>query len=83
VSSFITKRRRGYYATLNIPVKLQDHFGKTRFIRTLQTDSLAVAKKRAPVHIAAWKAQIDEAKGHVAQDDVEYWRRQLQAAQEA
>jgi hypothetical protein len=79
--SYITKRRHCYYATLNVPVKLQDHFGKTRFIRSLQTDSLAVAQKRTPILIAAWKSEIEQARGQVGQDDVEYWRRQLEAAQ--
>lgn len=76
----LTRRRRRWYAILDIPKTLQGHFGKRRFTKTLQTDSLDVAKRRAPVLIAAWKAQIEQARGNVAHDDTAYWQAQFAAA---
>ena len=36
---YIIKHRRRYYANLQIPIRLQQHFGKTTFRQSLQTIS--------------------------------------------
>ncbi len=53
----IIKHRRRYYANLHIPRRLQQHFGKTTFRQSLQTDSL-VAKVRVLPIIHQWKLDL-------------------------
>jgi integrase len=79
--NYLTRRHRRWYACLDIPIKLRPHFGKRRFIRTLATGDLEVAKRRAPVLVAAWKGQIAQARGNVEHDDCSFWAAQLAAAQ--
>jgi len=54
----IVKHRRRYYANLQIPKRLQQHFGKTTFRQSLQTDSLSVAKVRVLPIIHQWKLDL-------------------------
>lgn len=54
----IIKHRRRYYANLQIPKRLQPHFGKTTFRQSLQTDSLSVAKVRVLPIIHQWKLDL-------------------------
>ena len=42
--SYLQKRRRRFYAVLEIPKTLRPHFGKPRFVRSLETDSRIVAE---------------------------------------
>jgi hypothetical protein len=48
---------------LEIPKALRQHFGKPRFVMSLQTDSQSVAEKKVLPVILEWKKQIDLAKG--------------------
>ncbi len=59
----ITKRYRTWYAVLDIPAAVRDHFGGLRkFSKTLETHSETQALRRAPFQIAKWQAEITLAK---------------------
>ena len=60
---FLLKQRQGWYAVLEIPKALRNHFGKVRFKHSLETDSLSIANSRVLPVIAEWKQQIAIAKG--------------------
>ena len=67
---YLQKRRRQWYAVMEIPKKLRDHFGKPRFVVSLQTESLSVAERKVLPIIVEWKKQIDIAKGlDIGSDD--------------
>lgn len=80
---FIHKRRKRYYAVLEIPKALRQHYpgrqpGKnlTRLVRSLQTDSLAVAGRRAGAVVAAWRSEFARLRNEG--DDAFFYRRRLQ-----
>ncbi len=78
---YLLWRGHHWHAVLEIPKPLRSHFGKRRFMVTLETDSQRIAERRAAKHVAAWKRQITEAKGGpVEVDDAAYWRRALRNA---
>ena len=60
---YLQRRRRQWYAILEIPKALRQHFCKPRFVMSLQTDSQSVAEKKVLPVILEWKKQIDLAKG--------------------
>ena len=67
---YLQRRRRKWYAILEIPKALRDHFGKPRFVMSLQTDSQTVAENKVPPIILEWKKQISIAKGlEIGSDD--------------
>jgi len=68
--SFIEKRRRRYYAVLDIPKALQPTFKRRRFVRSLQTESLTVAERNAMPLIYEWKKLIEAARGGANQDSL-------------
>ncbi|HET6239539.1 MAG TPA: tyrosine-type recombinase/integrase [Acetobacteraceae bacterium] len=79
--SYLQKRRRRWYAVVEIPTPLRPHFrGKPRFVQTLETDSLATAQRRALPIVAAWQRQIAEARGDPPADDAAFFRRALRNA---
>ncbi|GAW37206.1 site-specific tyrosine recombinase XerC [Roseovarius sp. A-2] len=60
---YLQKRRRGWYAVLEIPKPLRRKFGdKARFVQSLKTDSLSEAERIKWSLIGEWKAQIEEAR---------------------
>lgn len=59
---FLMKRRRRWYAVLEVPKQLQTTFGKKRFKQSLQTESLSIAERRVMPVIAEWKAWIEAAR---------------------
>jgi integrase len=61
---YIQQRRQGYYAVLEIPKALRQHFGRPRFIKSLETRDLKLAERRTYVLIPQWKAAIERAKGN-------------------
>ncbi|MCH8112158.1 MAG: hypothetical protein IH905_09440, partial [Proteobacteria bacterium] len=68
--SYLQKRRRRYYAVMEIPKALRPRFGnKRRFVQSLETDSRARAEQRVLHVVSAWKGQIESAKG----DDGDMW----------
>ena len=60
---YIQKRRRKWYAVLEIPKALRSHFQKPRFLKSLETEDLSVAERRVLPIIAEWKNEIAIAKG--------------------
>lgn len=61
--TYIQKRRRRWYAILEIPEAARSALGKTRFKQSLQTESETVARRRALTLVALWKRQIEKANG--------------------
>jgi integrase len=62
----LEKRRRRWYAHLNIPKDLRSTIGRRRFLKSLETESLSVAEVKVLPVIAEWKKQIAIARGAVA-----------------
>lgn len=56
--SYLDRQWNVYHVTLKIPSDVRQFFGKTKFYKSLETDSLEEANiKKLPI-IAKWKAQI-------------------------
>lgn len=83
VAPGIQRRHRKLYAIQDIPKALRPKLGRVRFVQSLDTDSLAVAKRRAAVLIAEWKAQIEAARDDKPIDDAAFFRAALQRARNA
>ncbi|MCZ6608798.1 MAG: hypothetical protein O7A66_02205, partial [Alphaproteobacteria bacterium] len=82
---FIQKRRKRFYAVLEIPKSLRQHYsgrqpGKNlvRLVRSLETDSLTVAERRVGPVVSAWKSEFARLKNEG--DDAFFYRRRLQKA---
>ena len=60
---YIQKRRRKWYAVLEIPKTLRSHFQRPRFLKSLETEDLSIAERRVLPIIAEWKNEIAIAKG--------------------
>ena len=60
---FLEKRRRRWYGKVEIPKALRPHFNKVRFIKSLDTESLTVAKVRVLPYVIECKRAIAVAKG--------------------
>lgn len=92
MATYLQKRRRRWYAVLEIPKDDRHHFPtgrrdktgkpiyKPRFVRSLETDSLKIAQRRVLYTIATWRAEIQRAKRDDPSDDAAYWRRLLRGA---
>ncbi len=79
--TYLQKRRRRWYAILEIPAAIRPRFGnKPRFVQSLETDSHTVAERRVLPVITAWKKEIATARNEPVDDDVAYWRRALRNA---
>jgi integrase len=66
----LEKRRRKWYAHLNIPKDLRSTIGRRRFLKSLGTESLSVAEVKVLPLIIEWKKQIAIARGaDVGTDD--------------
>ena len=80
--SYLQKRRRRWYAIMEIPKLLRQRFGKPRFVQSLETESRTVAERRVLPVVTAWKKEIATAKGEPVDDDAAYWRRRLHNAKD-
>ncbi len=80
--SYLQKRRRRWYAVLEIPAALRPKFRKPRFVQSLETDSRNVAERRVLPVVTAWKKEIAAAKDEPVDDDAAYWRRRLRNARD-
>ena len=60
---FLEKRRRRWYGKVEIPKALRPHFNRVRFIKSLDTESLTVAKVRVLPFVIECKRAIAIAKG--------------------
>lgn len=57
---YLEKRRRRWYAKLDIPKALRPALGgKPRYVESLKTESLTEAERLAPILVARWKAELD------------------------
>lgn len=65
MATHLEKRRRLWYAVLDVPTAQRPLIGKKRFVQSLGTDSLSVAKTRVLPIIHGWKMLIEEAKSGV------------------
>ena len=61
--SYIEKRRKRYYAVLDIPKPLQSVFGRRRFVESLKTESISVAERKVVPVVYEWKKLIATARG--------------------
>ena len=71
---YLQKRRRKWYAVMAVPKALHTYFGKAKFIRSLETDSLSVAERKVLTVVADWKKQIETARGNELGTDDEIMR---------
>ena len=63
MARYLLKRRRRWYAVLDIPEAVRIHFeGKARFFRSLETESLTEAERLVHLVVARWKAEIEAAR---------------------
>jgi integrase len=70
----ITKQKLGFYVTRHVPPHLQDLLGAKRLVRTLQTDSVSEARRRAPLVLAKLDAMLNTNKDPL---DIDWWRTML------
>ncbi|MGE4049340.1 MAG: DUF6538 domain-containing protein, partial [Acetobacteraceae bacterium] len=82
--TYLQRRRRLWYAVLEIPSDLRLMFsGKRRFIRSLGTDSESKAKRDALAVVGGWMRELDRARtrqGVPVSGDAEFFRRALRDA---
>ena len=57
--NYLEKRRRRWYAYLEIPRDLREHFGKRRHVQSLGTESLTEAERLVLGRVAHWKAEFE------------------------
>lgn len=80
----IELRRNIWYAVLTIPSDVRATLGKLRFVKSLRTPDRRAAVKLARPIVAAWKAQVMQARGDPGAlngfaEEVRAWREQLAA----
>jgi integrase len=64
---YLQKRRRRWYAVMDIPKALRPKLGGSpRFVQSLETESLTEAEARVHWIIASWKEQLAAARGENA-----------------
>ncbi len=56
---YLQKRRRRWYAVLELPRDLRKKLGKTRLVRSMATESLTEAERLVLPVIARWKSELD------------------------
>ena len=83
VPMYLQKRRRKWYALHDIPTDVRKDIGKTRFVKSLETEYHHEAKRRAAILEVRWRTQIEEARtgqsDHIERD-ASYWRNALRSA---
>jgi integrase len=77
--TYIQKRRRLYYAVLEIPIGLRRKLGRSRFVQSLETDSPSLALRKAGPIIASWQSQLAIARNE-PDSEVTFYRRALAKA---
>ena len=65
MSHFIERRRRRWYAVLDVPADVRHVIKRRRYIKSLQTESETEARDRATHLVRRWKAEIKKARGGV------------------
>jgi hypothetical protein len=61
--SNLERRRRLWYAVLDVPAGVRDVIGKRRYVQSLKTESLSEAKRLVGSVVAHWKHLIHLARG--------------------
>lgn len=78
---YLEKRRRRWYAVLDIPKDVRPAFdGKPRFVKSLETESLTLAQRRVGVLIGGWKGEIDAVRmgsTDPIEEEIRWYRRHL------
>jgi hypothetical protein len=69
---YLQKRRRRWYAILEIPKELRPTFGKPRFVESLKTESLTEAESKVLRIVYEWKQQIAAAKNTSLQSEEDF-----------
>ena len=64
---------------MEIPKALRPAIGKSRFVRSLETDNYRTAQRRVLLHVARWRSEIERAEGEDSSEEA-YWRRMLRSA---
>ncbi len=84
MTNYLLKKRQRWYATLDVPKDVRGIINKTKFMKSLQTDDRRRALALCGPIIAAWKQQIENARGSdeiVAEASI--WRSMLHDAKSA
>jgi integrase len=76
----IELRGNRYFASLIVPKDVRAHLKRSVFREKLGTDNKAVARVRAQARVAAWKIEIERARGNPNSDDAAFWRGLLRSA---
>ena len=69
---YLQKRRRRWYAVLEIPKELRTTFRKPRFVESLKTESLTEAEYKVLCIVYEWKQQIAAAKNTSLQSEEDF-----------
>lgn len=80
--AYLQKRRRLWYAVMEIPKTVRPQLGKRRFFQSLNTDSRTIAERRVLPIIFAWRSEITKALEQ-PNDDAAFFRRSLRNAKTA
>ncbi|SCA54824.1 putative integrase [Candidatus Terasakiella magnetica] len=84
MARYVVKQKQGYYAVLEIPKALHNHFGKRRFKETLKTRDTSEAQRRVLPLVAKWKCEIEAARNGnqgPLERDHKFWRESLSTAE--
>ena len=68
MANYLQKRRRRWYAIMEIPARLRPVLGKPRFLQSLGTDSYREAQRLVVPVLALWRAEIARARGEPDDD---------------
>lgn len=61
--NFIERRRRTWYAVLDVPADLRVRVGKRKMVKSLKTADRQVALTRAPALVGKWRAEFASLRG--------------------
>lgn len=81
---YLTKRKQGFYAVMEIPKALRPAFDmKPRFLQSLETRDQKLAERRLPIIVTRWKDQIEKAKGNEGKPsgilwEIMQWRKNIE-----
>ncbi|MDO9092800.1 MAG: tyrosine-type recombinase/integrase [Rubrivivax sp.] len=67
-------RRQRWYAVLDVPAEVQHVVGKARYLQSTLTGEPTEARRRVPVLIAQWKAEIAKARGTLPDPKDTFWQ---------
>ena len=79
----IEKRGTRFFVVLKVPKDAQEVLGRTRYIKALGTDSPSEARRKAPMLLTVWRAEIADARseeGDQLASDAAWFRKALAGA---